>query len=483
MGFLSFRFPLFAGGLLLLYYAIPAGQWVLLLVAGFCFYLGEDGKNLIFLLLTILLAYTVTLGMARNQQRFDRNTAKGKNRKWLWLSIGPLLGMLGFFKFRLTLRPTALPFGISFYLFQALGYVVDVYRGSTRVRKNPGHLALFLCYFPQLTQGPISRCDELLPRLLERHRFEKKAFCLGLQRMLWGYFKKLVIADRIAPAVAALKAPGTGGNAFLLLTLLYAIEIYGDFTGGMDLAIGLSEMLGIPLAENFDCPFFSKNIAQYWRKWHITLGEWMKNYIFFPLCVSTPLRKLSRRTRKHHPELGKRLPVYLATVVTWLCTGIWHGITPNFLLWGMMNCTVILVSEALEPRYRRFRSRFSWTQSRWYAGFEILRTFLLMNFIRIVDLFPDVGDYFRNLGSLFSGGKVGLEDLALTVPDCCILALGCAGMLGVSLFRQRYGSLREALWKRPCLGFWLSAGLMLAVLLLGRYGMGYDPVNFIYNQF
>lgn len=480
----SFRFLLLAAVLLWMYYVIPrSGQWVLLLLTSLGFYAAAGIGNLIFLLLSILLTYGVTRIMARNQKRLDRKTAKCRNRKWMWLSVCLLFGLLAVFKIRFTFRGVLLPLGISFYLFQSAGYVLDVYRGSIQPQRNPGKLALFLCYFPQLTQGPISRYSDLMPRLLAPHARDGKAVCFGLQRMLWGYFKKLVIADRIAVAVVALKAPEYTGNAFLLLTVFYAVQIYGDFTGGMDIAIGLSEALGIALAENFAHPFFSRNIAQYWRRWHITLGEWMKNYIFYPLSVSSPMRKLSKAARKRCPKLGKRLPVYIASLVTWLCTGVWHGITANFILWGLMNCTVILVSEECAPLYEKFHSRFHWNEKPWYSGFEMLRTFVLMNLIRIVDLFPDVRAYFRRIGSLFSGGGVDFGELGLTVLDFGILALGCAAMLSVSLFQEKHGSLRETMWKHEMANCVLTFALFLAVLLMGRYGIGYDAVNFIYNQF
>ena len=203
-----------------------------------------------------------------------------------------------------------------------------------------------------------------------------------------------------AAAVIALRGPQFTGVGFFLLTLFYAVQIYADFTGGIDMTIGLSQALGIDLAENFIRPFFSKNIAEYWRRWHITLGEWMKSYIFYPISVSQPMLKLSKKARSSMGNFGKRLPVYVASIATWLVTGIWHGITPNFILWGMMNCFVIVVSEELNPLYEKFHNRFGWKEKKWYGAFEILRMFLLMNLIRIVDLFPNVADYFRRMGSL-----------------------------------------------------------------------------------
>lgn len=484
MSFTSFRFLLYAGVLLAVYYAIPRrGQWVLLLGASYGFYLQSGIGNLVFILLTTVTTYGAASAMDQIQRTCDRRTAKRRCRKWVWLCLGFNFGLLAICKVRFTFRNILLPMGISFYMFQSVGYVLDVYRGSIKAERNPFRLALFAAYFPQLVQGPISKYQKLAPQLFASHQWDGKQVSFGLQRMLWGYFKKLVIADRIAAAVSTLRGPEHTGLSFLLLTCFYAIQIYGDFTGGIDIALGLSEALGISLPENFIRPFFSKNIAQYWRRWHITLGEWMKEYVFYPVSVSVPIRRLSKPARKKWPGFGKRLPVYAASAVTWLCTGIWHGLTPNFLLWGMMNCTVIVLSEELKPLYEKFHSRFHWKENRWYGGFEMARMFLLMNLIRIVDLFPDVGEYFRRIETVFTAFSVPLMELGLTGLDYAILIGGCALMLAVSLTQEKRGSIRELLWQRTGLRYALTAALLLAVLLMGSYGIGYDAGNFIYNQF
>ena len=484
MSFTSYSFLLFAAALLILYYTIPQpGQWVLLLAGSYLFYLHSGVGNLVFMLLTTAVTYAATQILARNQAMYDKKTAKRKNRGWIWFCLGVNFGLLAVCKVRFTFENILLPMGISFYMFQSMGYVLDVYRGSAAAEKNPAKLALFVSYFPQLIQGPISKYGQLMPQLLQPHPYDGRQVAFGLQRMLWGYFKKLVIADRMAVAVAALKGPEYTGLSFLVLTVFYGVQIYGDFTGGIDIALGLSEALGIHLSENFIRPFFSRNIAEYWRRWHITLGRWMKDYVFYPVSVSSPMRKLGKSARRRWPKFGKRLPVYAASLATWLCTGIWHGITPNFLLWGMMNCAVIVVSEELTPLYEKFHNRFHVKNKGWYGGFEMLRTVMLMNLIRIVDLFPDVGEYFRRLGSMFTSFRVPLLDLGLAGLDYCILILGCILMFAVSRIQERKGSVRALLWQRPGLRDALIFALFLAVLLMGSYGIGYDPGNFIYNQF
>ena len=484
MSFTSFSFLLYIGVVLALYYTIPRrGQWVLLLVASYGFYLYGGLGNLCYILLTTVSTYGTARIIDRIHTADDRKSGKRKSKKWIWLCLGLNFGLLAICKVRLTLHNILLPMGISFFMFQSIGYVLDVYRGSIKAEQNPFKFTLFVSFVPQLVQGPISKYGKLAPQLFGEHPYNGKQVSFGLQRMLWGYFKKLVIADRIAVAVLALRGPEHTGLSFFVLTCFFAIQIYGDFTGGIDIAIGMSEALGISLPENFIRPFFAKNIAEYWRRWHITLGEWMKEYVFYPVSVSTPMRKLSKSARKRWPKFGKRLPVYAASFATWFCTGIWHGITPNFLLWGMMNCTVIVLSEELTPLYEKFHNRFHWKQKSWYGAFEMLRTFLLMNLIRIVDLFPNVGEYFRRLSSLFSSFRVPFLDLGLTGLDYGILICGVMLMLTVSLVQERLGSVRELLWERIGLRYALTIGLFLVVLLMGSYGIGYDAGSFIYNQF
>ena len=522
MQFVSVSFLLFAAVLLLTYYLLPGKvRWMLLLLASYVFYLWAGVEYLVFILFTTLSTYLATLWMDIRLARQTRFVAQCKQtqrnseikpykakikagNKWIMLvcivlnfAILALCKALLVEPFRtavqgsrLSFLSLGLPLGISFYMFQSMGYVIDVYRGTVKTERNPFKIALFASYFPQLIQGPISKFSQLGPALFTPHKYDGKEVSFGLQRLLWGYFKKLVIADRIAAAVVALKGPEFTGVGFFLLTVFYAVQIYADFTGGIDMAIGLSQALGIPLAENFIRPFFSRNIAEYWRRWHITLGVWMKDYIFYPISISKPMLKLSKAARAKFGNFGKRLPVYVASIATWFVTGIWHGITPNFILWGMLNCFVIVVSEELTPLYEKFHNRFHLNERKWYDGFQMVRMFLLMNLIRIVDLFPNVGEYFCRMGSLVTTFNFHIlwdgtmMTLGLTGLDYGILLFGIAVMFAFSVVQAKKGSIRQLLWDiNPIVRYVLLFVLLLIVLLLGSYGLGYDAGSFIYNQF
>lgn len=520
MSFISVPFLLFFGAVSLAYYLLPRRwQWGVLLAGSVIFYLTADLRYGIFLTVCTASGYLAVCRMddrlrkldaylrekplTREEKKTARGSVKGKNR--VTLAVCLVLNFPMLFVCKALLLPAVrtaaegtvlsflslgLPLGISFYLFQTMGYCIDVYRGKAKAQRNFLKFALFTTYFPYLIQGPISAYGKLEGQLYASHDFDGKQWSFGVQRMLWGYFKKLVIADRIAPLIASLRAPELGGMGFFLLTLSYAVQIYGDFTGGIDMTIGMSESLGICLPENFIRPYFSKNIAEYWRRWHISLGEWMKDYIFYPISVSGPMLRLSKTARARLGNFGKRLPVYVASLATWFVTGIWHGLTPNFILWGMLNCLFIVGSEECAPLYARFHNRFHLKEKGWYGSFEILRMFLLMNFIRACDLFPHVGDYFAGFGRMLTNPNFAmltngtLLTLGLTGPDFAILGFGIALLFAVSLYQEKKGSVREALWSG---NVWLRYGLffllLLAVLLMGKYGTGYNAGSFIYNQF
>lgn len=522
MSFLSVSFLLFLGILIVLYYALPhKWQWVILLAASYLFYVFAGVRYLVFLVFTTISTYLAIRfidirntkqdaylaehkdDMSKADRKSYKKQVKSGNRTVMLLCVCVNFAILFFCKAclveplhtvlggsgGLSFLTIALPMGMSFYMFQSIGYLIDVYRGKAEALKNPFQMALFTAFFPQLVQGPISRFHDLKDSLFSPHDFDRKQVAFGLQRMLWGFFKKLVIADRIASAVAELRGAEYTGIAYLILTVFYAIQLYSDFSGGIDIAIGAAETLGIRLPENFIRPFFSKNIAEYWRRWHITLNEWMKAYIFYPITVSKPMMNLSLKARKRIGKAGMRLPVYIGALLTWLATGIWHGFDLHFILWGLLNCFVIVVSEELAPLYRKFHQRFAFSNKRGYDYWQIIRLFFLMNLIRATDLFPDVGEYFRKTASLvwqfnfqvFTDGT--LLRLGLSAADYVILGCGVLLMFLVSFF-QRRESVREQMQRwNTAVRYGAILVLLLAVLLLGSYGIGYDAGNFIYNQF
>ena len=528
MLFTSYEFVVFLALVFILFYTVPKKfQWIMLLLASYGFYYIADPRYLLFILVTTVSTYFMSVKISdinsesesylkEHKKELSREEkkeykAKIKARKWSWLlfclifNIG-ILSVTKYTNFVITnidnllggkgvLSPVDMivPMGISFYTFQSMGYIIDVYRGKQEAQRNPFKLALFVSFFPQLVQGPISRYGDLAPTLFAEHKFEGKTVSYGIMRMLWGYFKKMVIADRLLVAVTTLVQETeiyTGTYVFVAM-LFYAFELYCDFTGGIDITIGIAETMGIRLAENFNLPYFSKNIKEYWNRWHMTMGSWFTDYIFYPISVCGPMLKLSKWSRAHLGEtIGKRVPVYLSSFTVWLATGVWHGAAWNFIVWGLMNFVVIMISQELSPLYAKFHDRFHVKGKAPYELFQIIRTILLMSAIRMFDCYRDVPLTFKMLGTMFTRVNLSaftdgsLLQVGLTGADYLVLAAGLIIVLGVSILKVRIGSVRDALAEKPAICFYGIMGLLVVIItVFGAYGIGYDASQFIYNQF
>lgn len=525
MLFTSYEFIAFMITVIFLYYVVPKKcQWILLLIASYIFYGIASPYYLIFIMATTVSTYIVSLPLSKlhkvQKQYLKENKeilskaekkeykAKIKSKQWKWLLICLFLnfGILAVLKYTdfaianvnsifgtsFAFKHLILPMGISFYTFQTMGYIIDVYRGQAEAERNPFKLALFVSFFPQLVQGPISRFNQLAPTLFASKKYDHKTVSYGLQRILWGYFKKVVIADRILTGVQTLiGAPEQYSGAFVVVGMVfYAIELYADFTGGIDITIGIAETMGIKVAENFDRPFFSKSIEEYWRRWHITMGTWFKDYIFYPISVCKPMLSFSNKCRKLLGDnIGKRVPVYVSTLFVWFVTGLWHGASWNFIMWGVMNGVVIMISQELAPFYRWFHSKVNVDKKLWFRFVRVGRTFFLMSSLRLFDCYRDVKTAFKMFGSIFVDWNWpelfngSLMKLGLSMYDYIVIIAGVIIMLAASLLGRR-GLVRDMLAAKPmAIRYGAYILLIVAIIIFGAYGIGYDSSQFIYNQF
>jgi len=530
MLFTSYEFLGFFALLLLLYYIVPRKcQWTFLLAASYVFYFAASPEYLIYILVTTATVYAAACLIGRNQKRqaeylkvhkaeldkAAKQAYKEANRRkrlvWLVLCLLLNLGLLAVLKYtnfffsnineilhmfgsanQLPFVNLVLPLGISFYTFQALGYLIDVHRGEVPAEKNFFRLALFVSFFPQLIQGPISRYADLTQTLYGGHRFCKKTVLYGLERMLWGYFKKVVAADCILAGVSTIIGePGTYHGAYAFAGMLfYTLELYADFTGGIDITIGIAQTLGVTVQENFERPYFSKSLKEYWRRWHISMCAWFRTYVFYPVSVSRGMQRFSKFARKRLGErVGKKLPVYISSFVVWFATGIWHGASWNFIVWGLANWLILMVSEELESCYERFHERFAFSNTRGYKLFEVMRTFMLICALNLFDCYESVGTTMRMFLSMFRADNWdilyngALLEIGLTLFDYAVVFVSALIMLGVSLL-QRGGSVRDRIAAKPYIvRFTVWFGLFLLILLFGTYGIGYDASQFIYNRF
>lgn len=424
----------------------------------------------------------------------DEKLSLQLKKMWVFLSVSSNLGILFFFKYydffstSLTRVSTyfhspiytpsfdyLLPVGISFYTFQALSYTIDVYRKDVKAEKNLGRYALFVSFFPQLVAGPIEKSKNLLHQFDEKHSFEYVRVKNGLLLIIWGLFQKIVVADRLAILVNTVYNNPSDYKGFeiALATVFFAFQVYCDFSAYSDIARGVAEVMGFRLSRNFRSPYFSKSIQEFWRRWHITLGAWFKDYMYIPLGGN-------RR--------GK-LRYYFNVTAVFLVAGLWHGATLNFIIWGALHGVYQVIGDLLRPVKGTIIKTFNIkTNAFSYRLFQVLVTFVLVNFAWIffrASSFTSALIVIKNMlyfnPEVFINGAI--YELGLDQKDLIVAILSIGIILGVNLL-QRTGSVRIKLSERN-IGFRWSVYLSAIVLILifGMYGPGYNPEQFIYFQF
>ncbi|MFC2662131.1 MAG: MBOAT family O-acyltransferase [Eubacterium sp.] len=478
------------------------------------FYLMSGVKVLLFLLFTTFVVYGGALWMEKVRKNApSRKAAKATNKKILLaealINFGILFilkyynfiaenidSLFGVFRyhFSMPLVNLVLPLGISFYTFQAVGYSIDVYRGKTKAEKNFFQFALFISFFPQMTQGPISRYHDLAPQLKEGHSFSLKNLKFGMELVLWGYFKKLVIADRAGMVVSQVFGNPHHYDGLQVLTAmgLYAIQIYTDFSGGIDMTRGIAEAMGIHLVDNFRQPYFGNTLSEYWRRWHMSLTNWMRDYVFFPLTFAHFSNKIGKWGRKHLGPIGKQLPAYIPTFVTFMLIGIWHGAGWGFIVFGLYNSCIIILSMAFTPLFKIWKKALHINEKSFlWRVFQIVRTFLILVYGKTITRAGSLSDAFWMMRRTFT---INTRQIALLHPQ--LTALGLSGkewlalflafcvLFTVSVLREKGISIRESVAAKPAAVRWvLILGLLAVVLIFGVYGEGYSSSNFVYRNF
>ena len=352
MVFNSVSFGIFIIVVFIMYYFVPHKyRWVFLLITSYVFYMNLHVGYGVLLLATTVLTYT----MARNLEKADTDKAK---KRCVLYGILPLILILLFYKTaspiidrlnlladagRLAMQPVTvrilLPAGISFYFFQSMGYLIDVYRGKIKAERHFGYYALFVSFFPQLLAGPIGRADSLMPQYKKERPFNYENVTYGLKLMTWGYYKKLVIADVFAGVVNEIYNHSRSyvGLVFIVVTIMFAVEIYCDFSGYSDIAIGCAKLFGIDLMTNFKSPYFSFSVKEFWSRWHISLSTWFRDYVYIPLG-------------------GNRVPGWrhcLNLLITFLVSGFWHGSSLTYIVWGGFHGLLQIIETFIYPKTRK----------------------------------------------------------------------------------------------------------------------------------
>lgn len=530
MAFTSLNFLIFALITVILYYIIPVKwRWLVLLAASYAFYLISSPKTFVFVLLTTAITFAggVYIGncnrnhkaymdehkgeLSRDEKKALKAASQRKKRKMVALILILDFGVLAVLKyFRYYLQAMGLfdtgslliPLGISFYTFQSAAYIFDLYRNKIEADRNIAKFALYTAFFPQIIQGPISRHDQLAHQLYEGHRFDYNNLTYGAQLVLWGFFKKIVIADRVAILVNEVfdnYVDYTGGAIFMAL-LFYMIQIYADFSGGIDIARGVAQCMGIDMAHNFMRPYFAHDLGEFWNRWHISLSHWCRDYIFYPVAMSKFFGKMGKNLRSVLGDrVGKLFPVIIAQFCTFLTIGLWHGAEFKYIAYGLYNGIVIVSGLLLEPVFKKVLAALHINEkSKGWQGFRLIRTFFIVLAGRV---FPKAASFSVAISMFFSMFRLNhgtpfsetLLNLGLTNVDFAIILGCCIVWILISIYEEKCyraeggtGSqaFREMLSRKPLVFRWTLLLLTLAaVLALGIYGPGYDAAAFIYRGF
>ena len=530
MNLLSVAFLLFCIVLVIVYFIVPKRfQWQVLLVFSLFFYGMSGIRNLLFILIT---ACSTWLAAKRIQTLTDeqkawikanRQTAskeekdaykqrmQSARKRLLVLTLVLNFGLLCVFKYLhfvidqingiISSFGTApidntfrliIPLGISFYTFQTMGYLIDVYWKKVTAEENFFKVLLFVSFFPQVTQGPISDFRQLTGELFTEHSFDYHNFSWGAQRMFWGFFKKMAIANVLSGYVQDVFANYSmySGPATLAGAFMYSIQIYADFSGYMDIVCGLCEVLGIRLTENFMRPYFSKSIAEYWRRWHASLGAWFKTYIYYPIAMAKWNQKLGRNAKaKLGKTFGQTVPASVALVFVWLTTGLWHGASWAYIAWGGVNGLFIILSLWMEPVYNSWKAKLHVNEfSFGWRAFQVIRSFILITFIKVL---PEVGTLSDGFGlwmRIFTEHTLPTSrfDLFPYIKSWMSFAMVCFGtlLIFVTSMIQRRQPIRQWLEEHT---HYVTRIIIFALMFILTVYFGYEAVGrtggFLYEQF
>lgn len=502
MIFNSLQFLIFFPLVTLLYFAFPQRvRWVWLLVTSYYFYMCWNPRYAVLIATSTVITFLSGLLIDRENREADEKKRARRKKFWVALSFLLNLSILFFFKYwgffsnniisiggllgisiEMPTFDVLLPVGISFYTFQALSYTMDVYRGEIYAERNLFKYALFVSFFPQLVAGPIERSKNLLIQVNQPHYFDPDRARDGLLLMLWGFFQKVVIADRIAALVNQVYGhwDEVAGVSIVLATVLFAVQIYCDFGGYSDIAIGTAQVLGFSLMKNFNQPYLSKSCGEFWHRWHISLSSWFRDYLYIPLGGN---RK--GKWRK-----------YFNNLVTFTVSGLWHGAQWSYVAWGGLNGLYQVVGDILKPARLRVLSALHINrESRVWSAVRIVCTFCLIDlawlFFRAPSFLTGVAMIHRavtcfSFESLFlagADGSLGLYTLGLDAAEFW-LAMICILILAIADIVKEKRPIRPMITRLPLVPRWILYFVFLyAILIFGAYGPGFDASAFIYFQF
>lgn len=537
MSITSWYFIAFVALTVILSYAVPVKyKWIVILAASVVFYVSFSPAGLAVLTVTALLTYAAALQiqkihtkesawMDENKKTADKETRKAKKayfqklrNRFVILVVVLCIGQLFLFKYYgyfaeninaafsthlWTAENLLLPLGISFYSLQLISYVVDVSRGITPAERNPFKVILFGAFFLSIMQGPFNRYNDLMPQICNQKR-EKLSFSrirFSALKIAWGYMKKMCIADQIGQIATEVFSNYTQYTGFgiLLGMFCFAVQLYADFSGYMDIVSGVGELLGIQLPLNFRQPFFSRNMSEFWQRWHISLGAWLKDYVFYPVLKSGAFQKMGKwLTKKVGKEAGRRIPTYLGMVILWTLIGAWHGAGFQYVFGvGLLQFLYIFTGEIFMPVTRKIKSflRIKDENPLWHI-FQSLRCTVLMIFAWVFFNSNSFADALGMLGRVFAEKTLYIgqikpifysESTSVSgiFPTWMIYIFLCTVLLVViDLIAAKGVSIREKIESRPYpVRAVVYLACFFAIFVFGAYGQQFSSTDFIYFGF
>lgn len=385
------------------------------------------------------------------------------------------------------------PLGISYYTFSSLSYLMDVYWKRISHEKNYFRFLLYVSYFPHILQGPIERYSRLGERLKQELRFDFTRVSFGVQLIVWGFIKKLVLANRLDVFITGIytRQAELHGFLFLVAMILDVVYIYADFSGCMDIARGVSQIFGVELDLNFNHPFSSKTIDEFWRRWHMSMGSWFKDYVYFPVSTSKLVKNISRSTKNRLPNhISKMLVTALPVTITWVLTGLWHGTGKTYLMWGIYYAFIILMSVAFGDDLHQLAVKAGIkTETESWKLFQMFRTTVIFMFGRVLtrpeglwrtkiilkSLVTDFNPWVLFDGSLYQYGFTK-DDMKISIFFIILFGV-------VSCYQQR-GSVREWIARQGIVFRYMIYILaVLSVVVFGIYGPGFNAASFAYMAY
>lgn len=500
-------------------------RWIVLLAASILFYWTFSLLMFAYVVVTVGFVYWIGLKVEAITNQLNQHTELGiskegvavlkkKSRCWIILAAAGCLGILVVLKYSyfiarmfgvifsfsmassgFLILKFMVPLGISFYTLQAISYLIDITRSKTAAQHNIAKLGLYLIFFPSIMEGPIHRYQEMSGQLYAGTPVSWSTIEFGGYRILWGLFKKLLIADRLNSFVSAvfdrpLFEPG--GALVLVGAFAYTLQLYMDFSGVVDICIGTGEIFSIKMPENFRQPFFSRTAAEFWKRWHITLGTWFKDYLFYPILLSKPVKTLNKKLKlKHSRFIAAVVTNGIALFAVWICNGLWHGAGLNYAFFGMYYFVILelgIISEPLMKRLKQFLHLDP--DGILVRGLQAVKVFFIViigeMFFRVsalsisLKMFASIFTHFK--GSVLTDGT--LLQLTLDIKDYWVVAIALVVVVLVSVLKEKKVNLRQKLMNSPVHTRWvISYALILIILVFGAYGPGYTPADIIYAKF